>query len=147
MMNMRELKEWSKNKAKTDMWKLLGMILVSSILTSLTIGSKYSDGEFSNGINIGFFLYFVEVGLYSALVNFVNGGQIEFKDIFKFSSDFSRILITRIFEMIYVFLWTLLLIVPGIIKSFGYSLVPFLLGDSKYNERVRFTSYLWYFFL
>ena len=30
---------------------------------------------------------------------------------------------------IYVFLWTLLLIVPGIIKAFSYALVPYILTD------------------
>ena len=30
---------------------------------------------------------------------------------------------------IFVFLWTLLLIIPGIIKGFAYSLVPYILVD------------------
>ena len=31
-------------------------------------------------------------------------------------------------------LWTLLLIVPGIIKAFAYALVPYLLSDDKYKD-------------
>ena len=30
---------------------------------------------------------------------------------------------------VYIFAWTLLLIVPGIIKSFAYALTPFILTD------------------
>lgn len=32
--------------------------------------------------------------------------------------------------MIFTFLWTLLLIVPGIIKSLSYSLAPYILADN-----------------
>ncbi|MDO4996534.1 MAG: DUF975 family protein [Bacilli bacterium] len=136
MMNRQELKEWSKNKAKSNMWLLLGMILVSSIITGFTIGSSYNaeTGQYSSGYNIGFIFYFVEVGLYAAIASFVNGGSIEFKDLFKYSSDFVRCLITKILASIFIFLWTLLLIVPGIIKAFGYSLIPLLLADSKYKD-------------
>ena len=30
---------------------------------------------------------------------------------------------------IFVFLWTLLLVIPGIIKAFAYALVPYILAD------------------
>lgn len=43
MMNRQELKEWSKNKIKSNMWLLLGMILVSSIITGFTIGASYNS--------------------------------------------------------------------------------------------------------
>lgn len=136
MMNRQELKEWSKNKIKSNMWLLLGMILVSSIITGFTIGSSYNSetGTYSSGYNIGFIFYFVEVGLYAAISSYVNGGSIEFKDLFKYSSDFVRCLLTRIIESVFVALWTLLLIVPGIIKAFAYSLVPLLLADSNYKD-------------
>lgn len=136
MMNRQELKEWSKNKIKSNMWLLLGMILVSSIITGFTIGGSYNSetGTYSSGYNIGFIFYFVEVGLYAAISSYVNGGSIEFKDLFKYSSDFVRCLLTRIIESVFVALWTLLLIVPGIIKAFAYSLVPFLLADSNYKD-------------
>jgi uncharacterized membrane protein len=38
---------------------------------------------------------------------------------------------------LYVVLWSLLLVIPGIIKSYSYALVPYLLKDNKkleYND-------------
>lgn len=116
------------------MWLLLGMIIVSSIITGLSITYGHNEDGSAKMISIGFLFYFVEVGLYAAISNFVNGGSIEFKDLFKYSSDFTRCLIARILSSVFIFLWTLLLIVPGIIKAFGYSLLPLLLADSKYKD-------------
>lgn len=44
--------------------------------------------------------------------------------------DFSaRILTTMLLRNLYIFLWTLLLIVPGIIKAISYVLTPYILKD------------------
>lgn len=43
---------------------------------------------------------------------------------------YSDILITMLLKGIYTFLWTLLLIIPGIIKSYAYSMVPYILADN-----------------
>jgi uncharacterized membrane protein len=48
---------------------------------------------------------------------------------FKPFSDYGRYLGTMLLILLYVFLWTLLLIVPGIIKALSYSMTPFILKD------------------
>ena len=45
-----------------------------------------------------------------------------------------RIFLVNLLQCVFIFLWALLLIVPGIIKAFAYSLVPFLLADDKYKD-------------
>jgi hypothetical protein len=40
------------------------------------------------------------------------------------------IVTTMLFKNILIFLWTLLLIIPGIIKSYAYSMVPYILADN-----------------
>lgn len=55
-------------------------------------------------------------------------------------NDYVRILGTTLLVQIYTFLWTLLLIVPGIIKSFSYAMTPFVLRDEpdmKYNSAIE----------
>jgi len=37
---------------------------------------------------------------------------------------------TMVLRGIYIFLWTLLLIIPGIIKSYAYRMVPYILADN-----------------
>lgn len=45
-------------------------------------------------------------------------------------SDLRRIVTTYLLVFVYTFLWSLLLIVPGIIKGLSYSLTPFVLKDN-----------------
>ena len=43
--------------------------------------------------------------------------------------DFVRIFLTLFLQAIYIFLWALLLIIPGIIKALSYAMTPFILWD------------------
>lgn len=54
--------------------------------------------------------------------------------------DYVRILLTQLLVGLYTFLWSLLLIVPGIIKSYSYALTSFVLLDHpemKYNAAIE----------
>jgi len=44
--------------------------------------------------------------------------------------NYKGITTTMLVKNIYIFLWTLLLIIPGIIKSYAYSMVPYILADN-----------------
>lgn len=135
-MERAELKNWAKEKIKGHIWELLVPILVAGVLTGLTIGASYNaeTGDYSSGINLGFFLYFVQVGLVWFMVKFVTDQEHEFKDLFYFVNDYVRIFLINLLQTIFIVLWTLLLIVPGIIKAISYVLVPYLLADDKYKD-------------
>lgn len=54
--------------------------------------------------------------------------------------DFVRIFLTMFLEFIYILLWTLLLIIPGIIKSLSYAMTSFVLRDRPdlaYNSAIE----------
>lgn len=46
------------------------------------------------------------------------------------SENLKGIVSTMLLRVIYNFLWTLLLIIPGIIKSYAYRMVPYILADN-----------------
>ena len=144
-MNRTELKTWTKQKIKGHRIELLVTILVASILTSLTVGQKVSvnDGSVSvtGGVPLGIFLYFVEVGLAYYMVKFLNNKEYNFKDLFYFVKDYVRTFVVGLLETIFIFLWALLLIVPGIIKAIAYSLVTLILADDKYKD-LKYTEVL-----
>ncbi|EKS4342378.1 DUF975 family protein [Clostridium sporogenes] len=48
---------------------------------------------------------------------------------FKEGSYFG-VLVTMLLRSIYTFLWTLLLVIPGIVKTYAYSMVPYILADN-----------------
>lgn len=133
-MSRAEIKQWAKEKIKGHIWELLIPIIVAGILVGLSIPTgKSEDGAYTT-ISLGIFFYFVQVGLVWFMVRFIKDEKHEFKDIFRFSSDYVRIFIVNILQVIFIFLWTLLLIVPGIIKAFAYALVPYILADDKYKD-------------
>jgi uncharacterized membrane protein len=47
-------------------------------------------------------------------------------------SYFDHVLVMFL-QKLFLFLWTLLLIVPGIVKMFSYALVPYILQDEDYD--------------
>lgn len=48
-----------------------------------------------------------------------------------------NILLTMLLRSIFTFLWTLLLIIPGIIKSYAYRMVPYILADNPEIGHMR----------
>lgn len=79
---------------------------------------------------IGEMLVFIlEIGLTTFMVNFVTNKEYNFEQIFSKFKNWKNILIVYWHQTVMIFLFTLLLIVPGIIKALGYSLVPYILMD------------------
>lgn len=64
------------------------------------------------------------------LDNLRSGKKIEIASLFSSFDDFLRIVGTYLLVGIYVFLWSLLLIVPGIIKYLEYSQTVYVLKDN-----------------
>ena len=50
--------------------------------------------------------------------------------VFAFSSSYGNIIKTMFLEGLYIFLWSLLFIIPGIIKTFEYLMVPYILAEN-----------------
>ena len=139
-MNRVELKNWSKDKVRGKRWPLLGAIIIASLLLSFSLHIPCND-NIDTVIPVGWILYFVQVGLVFYLVKFINNEKPQFTDVFSKSADFVKDLAVGFLTNLFIFLWSLLFIIPGIIKSFAYSLVPMLLGDDKYKD-LTYTDYI-----
>lgn len=69
----------------------------------------------------GFYVYFLRL---------IRKEEISYDHLFDgYKGNWQRIFTTMLLEYIYIFLWALLLIIPGIIKSISYSMTPFILKD------------------
>lgn len=78
----------------------------------------------------------------SFLENKRNGNEVKVENLFNEykSENFLRIALTALLQQIYTILWTLLLIIPGIIKSCAYSQTYYVLRDNpelKYNAAIE----------
>ena len=72
----------------------------------------------------------VSAGETNAFKKLLDGDKDVLSNTFNMAfEDYTHKLAGMLLRDLYVFLWTLLLIVPGIIKSYAYALTPYLLVD------------------
>ena len=64
-------------------------------------------------------------------LNLIRGKEIGWESVFDGykNGEWKRVGITYLLVYIYVILWTLLLVVPGVIKALSYSMTPFIMKD------------------
>lgn len=68
------------------------------------------------------------------------GMKVNYRNLTKGYHDFTRIFLTILLKGIYTLLWSLLLIIPGIVKSYSYAMTEFVLVDRPdlaYNEAIE----------
>jgi uncharacterized membrane protein len=71
------------------------------------------------------------VGFSRFSLNIAEGREAKPDDIFYGFKQYGRSLGAMMLMYLYIFLWALLLIIPGIIAALGYAMVPFLLADNE----------------
>ena len=71
-------------------------------------------------------------GFQTLFLGAVRGGEATAKDMFEgYNKElFSRVLTTTLLYYVYVFLWSMLLLIPGCIKAYSYAMTPFILKDN-----------------
>jgi len=135
-MDPKLIKQEAKARVKEHGFSPYFMAFVPAILIGMLSGfiSGVLGDESITGIVISFILgasypFFVSVSFLrmSREDNFTNNQFIE--DEVK--PNGLRYALGGILTNLYTFLWTLLFIVPGIIKSFSYILTAFILKDDK----------------
>lgn len=120
-------------------WGLAALItLVFFILTGTPTGaSRY---VFSGIGIVSLLLIPIYYGYSILFLERVRGAELDFSKLFDGFKDFGRIFGTSLLTGIYTLLWALLLIVPGIIKSYSYALTSYVLKDHpelSYNRAIE----------
>ena len=72
------------------------------------------------------------IGLNMFSLALYNGKQATFDTAFNEGFDnFGHKLGGYLWMQLFIFLWSLLFVIPGVIKSYSYALTPYILGDRK----------------
>ena len=72
----------------------------------------------------------VAYGFTILMFSVIKGAKdIDLGILFEGFKDYSRIMGTVVLVFIYTFLWSLLLIIPGIIKHYSYAMTPYILKE------------------
>lgn len=121
-MNRKELKERAKNLCNLDYWLFVLVYLVFSSIISI-VSSSYGVPLLVVGgpLTAGFITF---------NLNYVRSNKGEFMNLFDGFKRFTDYFLTYLLEFAYIFLWTLLFIVPGIIKALSYSQSLYIMYDN-----------------
>lgn len=68
-------------------------------------------------------------GFFVLFLRRFRGEKMEINNLFDGFHDYGRILGTTLLVSVYTLLWSLLLIIPGIIKSYSYAMTFYILND------------------
>ena len=64
-----------------------------------------------------------------------NQGEVDIGDLFVgFTECFGESLLLSLLTAIFTFLWSLLFVIPGIVKSYSYAMAPYILQDDSKKD-------------
>ncbi len=123
---MRSARESLKGK-----WGLAILTLFIYTLLTTTSGSMRPHGSMLTISSMLTLIIGGPLALGAAIfsLSMARGKEARLEQIFQGFNSFSNALIAYLLVLLYVLLWTLLLIVPGIIAALGYSMTFFILAD------------------
>lgn len=105
--------------------------LTAFIYVSITFGISCLFGfiPYVGSIATSFALAPLGFGIVIVFLLQLQGQELRFRTLFNGYTQ--RIGVTEILKTVYIFLWTLLLIIPGFIKYYSYALTEYILHDNK----------------
>ena len=103
------------------------MALLACLIVDVIIGSTSGISFGIGAIILAGPLY---LGINKLFLNTVRTSEeIKIEKVFEGFKTFKESLVLHIMESIFIFLWTLLFIIPGIIKSCSYAMASYILAD------------------
>lgn len=158
MWTRQELKEKGKTAFKANYWKnVLVAFLLAILSAGASISSSTGSNNDSSGasdalsnlspVQVGFlaggtvlliivcvlldiFIFNpLQIGCYAFFKDNVKTHSAELDTLKVGFTDYGHKFCTMLLMSIYLFLWTMLLIIPGIVKSYSYRMVPFIVQD------------------
>lgn len=97
------------------------LIIIMIVMVIALVISLLWSGFIANPVMVGANRFF-----YKSL-----NEKAEVKELlFSFDSNFKNIAKVMFFKTLYQMLWTFLFIIPGIVKSYEYRMIPYLMGEN-----------------
>ena len=130
-MNRVEIKNFAKEKLSGNLgsiWKILIIALGISLAAGGVFGILFSkmDADFFDSL-LGILMMPLGIGTTAFFVSLIENENFEAKDLFKYYHDFVKIIGVTVLMGLIVMLGYICFIIPGIILTLSYSLVPIIL--------------------
>lgn len=124
-MSRTELKNKAKEMTTSRYWPIIGATVLVSLITGAVASIPWL------GFVASFFLAPISIGLIIYFTDIADGKQTSIGQIFTDAFD-GRYYLRRVggyaWMTLFTFLWSLLFLIPGIVKSYSYSLTPYILA-------------------
>ena len=139
MWNRQELKAKGKAAFKANYWKCV-LVAFIFVLVSGGLFARFNAQDASPGKIVCFIIIALLLSIF--LLNPIKlGCQHFFKKnseapaepgemSYGFKSNYGNVVLTLFLEGLFIVLWSLLFIIPGIVKAYSYRLVPYILSDN-----------------
>ena len=130
-MNRVEIKNYAKEKLSGNLgsiWKILIIALGISLATGIVFGILFNnmDADILDSL-LGILMMPLGIGTTAFFVSLIENENFEAKDLFKYYHDFVKVIGVTILMGLIITLGYICFIIPGIILTLSYSLVPIIL--------------------
>lgn len=130
-MNRVEIKNFAKEKLSGNLgsiWKILIIALGISLASTCVLSILFNkmDADILDSL-LGILMMPLGIGTTAFFVSLIENENFEAKDLFKYYHDFVKVIGVTILMGLIVMLGYICFIIPGIILTLSYSLVPIIL--------------------
>ncbi|MBQ1870764.1 MAG: DUF975 family protein [Lachnospiraceae bacterium] len=107
----------------TGKWGIaIGVTVIFSIILGASAATVLGPIILGGALTVGYMRFFMRG---------YRENSLEFGDLFSaFDNNFTSTLFMYLLMNLFIFLWSLLFIIPGIIASYAYSMAPMILADN-----------------
>lgn len=142
-MNRKALKDNAKEVLKKNYWSAVGLCVLATIISGEAgVINVIKDIVSSADPSIAALIFplvftvFVvnplNVGINRCLIKKSRGEETSSEDlVYAFKNNYFNVVKNMFLMILFTFLWSLLLVVPGIIKGIEYSMIPYLLAEDS----------------
>lgn len=140
-MNRKKIKEQAKEIINGNLWTILKpymIVLIINILVGIITGTIIrTDTVLGNLFEtlIELALIPLSYGYTAFLLKYVRKEEVNQSEVFKYYKNFAPIILLTILISIFTTLWTLLLIIPGIIAAISYQQAMFIMIDGEEDPK------------
>lgn len=130
-MNRVEIKNYAKEKLSGNLgsiWKILIIALGISLASTCVLSILFNkmDADFLDSL-LGILMMPLGIGATAFFISLIENTNFEAKDLFKYYHDFVKVIGVTILMSLIVMLGYICFVIPGIILTLSYSLVPIIL--------------------
>ena len=130
-MNRVEIKNFAKEKLSGNLgsiWKILIIALGISLASTCVLSILFNkmDADFLDSL-LGILMMPLGIGTTAFFVSLIENENFEAKDLFKYYHDIVKIIGVTVLMGLIITLGYIFFIIPGIILTLSYSLVPIIL--------------------